>query len=49
MSDGLAVRFWDVNMAQVTYWNSSFLDHSTTNDVLKSFFRFHKTNYMSMP
>ena len=33
----LAVRFWDVNRVQVRYWDSSFMGHTTTNDLLQQF------------
>ena len=33
----ITVRFWDVNRVQVRYWDSSFMGHTTANDLLQHF------------
>ena len=31
----IIARFWDVNRVQVRYWESSFMGHTTKNDLLQ--------------
>ena len=33
----IAARFWDVNRVKVRYWDSSFMGHTTANDLLQHF------------
>ena len=33
----ITVIFWDVNRVQVRYWDSSFMGHTTANDLLQHF------------
>ena len=33
----ITVKFWDVHRVQVRYWNSSFMGHTTANDLLQHF------------